>query len=335
MDPKLSLAVPSDAQVARFRDDIARLIDVHRDTLLVAVSGGGDSIALLLLARALLGDRCLAATVDHALRTESADEAEFVAALCAARGIAHTILTGALPTRSGGSANMSARARALRYRLLEGHAQATGAAWIATAHHADDQLETLVMRLNRGAGVGGLAGIRRTSGRAVRPLLGWRRAELAGIVANCGVAAVSDPSNVDDRYDRARLRKMLAAVDWLDTDRIATSAQALGDADDALAWTMRRLWRERGEAAAGRLTLDPGDLPDELVRRLVLHCLGVIDPDHVPTGPGLTRLIATLERGNPAMSGNVLVTVTGWGSAARRWSFQPAPPRRATLSRSH
>ena len=108
---------------------------------------------------------------------------------------------------------MSARARALRYALLEAEADAAGASYIATAHHADDQLETLIMRLGRGSGVSGLAGVRAASGRVIRPLLGWRRAALAAIVAAAGIDPIQDPSNVSDRFERARLRKKLATDD--------------------------------------------------------------------------------------------------------------------------
>src|SRR3546814_89144 len=99
-----------------------------------------------------------------------------------------------MPPRVKRTANLSARARALRYRLLEDHARAIEATRIATAHHADDQLETLIMRLNRGSGVAGLAGIRPTGGMTIRPLLGWRRAELAALVTRCGITAIEDRS---------------------------------------------------------------------------------------------------------------------------------------------
>lgn len=324
---------PRPEAVARFRADLSRLIgdDVDRDAarVLVAVSGGPDSVALLLLAHAALGTRCRAATVDHRLRAGSAAEAATVARLCAERGIGHAILVGDLPARAGRTANLSARARLLRYRLLEGHADEVGASWLATAHHGDDQLETLLMRLNRGAGVAGLAGIRRRGGRTVRPLLGWRRADLAGVVASCGIVAADDPTNVDDRFDRARLRKVIAEADWLDVARIGVSAGALGDAEDALAWATRRVLADRGTRSDGHAAIDPAGLPDEILRRAVRACVEHVEPTGAPTGPGLLRLVEALRSGRRAMLGNVLAEPRRAGVAGLRWHFEHAPPRRS------
>ena len=315
-------------QVARFARDLAPLANPG-ERLLVAVSGGPDSVALLLLARALLGDRCLAATVDHGLRAESAGEAAWVARLCAERGIEHALLAAPLPDRAGRTANLSARARALRYRLLADHATRTGAARIATAHHADDQAETLVMRLNRGAGIAGLAGIRARSGAVVRPLLGWRRAELAAIVADAGIAAIDDPSNADDRFDRARLRKALAGADWLDIERAAASAGALADAEEAIGWAVDRLETERVTQGGGTLMLATDGLPFEFRRRLAARCIARLDPDADPRGASLVRAIRALESGERAMLGDVFMAPNRASDGGDTWHFRPAPPRRS------
>jgi tRNA(Ile)-lysidine synthase len=291
--------------------------------VLVAVSGGPDSLALLLLAHAALGDRCHAATVDHGLRPEAADEAAWIADLCAARGIDHAILTAPLPDRAGRTANLSARARVLRYRLLEEHADAVGADWIATAHHADDQLETLIMRLNRGAGVAGLAGVRARGGRIVRPLLGWRHAELVALVRDQHIAAIEDPSNVSDRFDRARLRKALAGIDWLDVDRVGASARALGDAEDAIAWMVRRLEKELCLHEADGSTLFVDDLPFEMRRRLLERCVARLDPGAELRGGAIADAVRILDSHRTTMLGNVLCEPHG-----PEWRFSPAPPRR-------
>jgi tRNA(Ile)-lysidine synthase len=315
--------------VARFTRDLAALADPHA-TVLIAVSGGPDSVALLLLSHAALGDRCSAATVDHGLRPESSGEAAWVAGLCAARGIRHATLTAQLPDRAGRTANLSARARDLRYRLLEEQADAIGADHIATAHHADDQAETLIMRLNRGAGVAGLAGVRARSGRIIRPLLGWRHAELVALVATQGIDPVDDPSNVSDRFDRARLRKALATIDWLDTGRVAASATALGDADDALLWMVDRLAEQlcHRDTAGIALTV-PNDLPFELRRRLVERCVTDLDTMASLRGSALAAAVRTLESGRPAMLGNVLAQPAPAGEAGGEWRFSMAPPRRS------
>jgi tRNA(Ile)-lysidine synthase len=321
--PELTQAVDP-ATLDRFADDLSALCDPAQDRVLVAVSGGPDSLALLLLTQALLGERCVAATVDHGLRPEAADEAAWVADLCAAQRIDHAILRGTLPDRTGHTANLSARARALRYELLQAHADSVGATHIATAHHADDQVETLIMRLNRGAGVGGLAGVRAVTGRLIRPLLGWRRAELGAIVAAAGIVAVEDPSNVSDRYDRARLRKQLAAIDWIDATRVAASASALADAEQAIGWMVRQLGTDRVVAEGDSLTLDPRDLPFELVRRLVEQCVRQIDTTAEIRGPALLRMVKALESGDTAMLGDVAAVAL----SPAAWRFRKAPPRR-------
>ncbi len=328
MPPSASDALNAGA-IARFVRDLSALFDVRSGRLLVAVSGGGDSLALMLLARAVLGERCVAATVDHGLRAASAGEAAFVGSVAGRFGIAHAVLRGEMPARAGRTANLSARARAFRYALLEAERVRVRADVIATAHHADDQLETMVMRLNRGAGVAGLAGVRARGGRIVRPLLGWRRTELAAIVMGSGIQPVDDPSNVDDRFDRARLRKVLGGVGALDTEQWAASARALGDAEDAIGWMAERLGGERIAVLGGRVELLADDLPFELQRRLVERALRAVEPGIDPRGDALARMAVTLRDGQAAMLGNVRAAVTRREGRAI-WTFVAAPPRRAT-----
>lgn len=325
---------PEPSHVARFDRELAALWPrAAGERLLVAVSGGPDSMALLLLAHAALGDAVVAATVDHGLRADAAREAAFVADHCRRLGVAHTILSGELPARTRGTANLSARARVLRYRLLEGHMAETGAARLATAHHADDQLETLIMRLNRGAGTAGLAGVRARGGRIVRPLLGWRRMDLAALVAACGIAAVADPSNVDDRFDRARLRKALGDAGWLDAAMWQRSAAALGDAEEALEWAARRFVDERaGARGEGIFVLLFGDTPPpwEIARRTFLIALREVNPGADPTGAELVRLATSMLAGEAAMTlAGVRVATRRDGTGKRAFEFRRVPPPRA------
>jgi tRNA(Ile)-lysidine synthase len=289
-------AAPNNAAVERFREDLAALTGADVG-LGLAVSGGPDSVAMLLLAHAAFPGRVDAATCDHQLRPESADEARFVAELCTERGIPHATLTLDLPA----TGNVSHNARTARYATLENWRVERGLDHILTAHHADDQLETVIMRLNRGAGVGGLAGIRAVNGALVRPLLNWRRAELAAIVAEAGITPVDDPSNRDDAYDRARLRKALAEADWLDPLAVSRSAAACAQADDALNGMDSR----------------------ELTRRRVLAELRLIEPGLTPRGEQLDALIEALHAGHTTTLGKVLCT------GGETWTFSPAPPRRA------
>jgi tRNA(Ile)-lysidine synthase len=308
------------AALSRFRTDLDRQGEGARGPVGVAVSGGPDSLALLLLAQAALPGKVQAATVDHGLRAESADEAAMVARVCARLGVPHVVLAA----RMTGSANIQAAARERRYALLEDWAKAAGLACLLTAHHLDDQAETLLMRLQRGSGLAGLAGIRavrESSVRIIRPLLGWRRAELARIAEEAGLEPARDPSNQDERFDRARLRRRLAEADWIDPVPLARSAAALAEAEEAMAWTARRLWEERVAAEGQGFSLDPEGLPPELRRRLVLAVLAAIGGP-APRGEEVARLIAALQAGDVA-------TLAGSKcSGGARWRFAPAPPRR-------
>lgn len=212
---------------------------------------------MVLLAHAALPGRVIAATIDHGLRAKAASEAAMVARLCAELAIPHETVRVAVEP-----GNLQDRAREARYAALCDTFGRRGAEVFATAHHADDQAETLLMRLNRGSGLAGLAGIRARRVIAtenplreyllVRPLLSWRRAELASIVDTAGIEAVRDPSNDDARFDRVQVRQALAALPWLDPLAVARSAEFLQDAEetvaDAVAGVISRAVFQDGEA---------------------------------------------------------------------------------------
>lgn len=330
------IALPDAAAVERFRHDWQAATGAdHARKALIALSGGADSSALLLLFAAARGSAqpFAAATVDHRLRAASAGEAAQAARLARACGTEHAILTGDLPGRVGPTANVSARARALRYDSLAQHADAIGAWWIVTAHHADDQLETMVMRLNRGSGIRGLAGVRQQQGRIVRPLLGWRRSELAKVAAEAGVVAVHDPSNADDRFDRARLRKQLAGAGWLDAVAASRSAAALAEAEAALHWSAERAFQQHCVPAGSDMIFNnPAALPAELRRRLVERCIHHLAPDLMLRGGVVTRLIERLSRRESATIGSVIARPTTGRLQVgldHAWHFRAAPPRRS------
>ncbi|MBB3359255.1 MULTISPECIES: tRNA lysidine(34) synthetase TilS [unclassified Novosphingobium] len=292
----------------------------------LAVSGGPDSCALLLLAAAHLPGQIAVATVDHGLRAQAADEARAVAALCADLGVPHHTLRVDL----GGGSAIQARARAARYAALAGWARGQGLAALATAHHMDDQAETLAMRLNRGAGVRGLAGMRARAGvpgdpalPLLRPLLGWRRAELAAVVASAGVVAADDPSNQDTRFERVRVRFGLAGAAWLDTAGWAASAQHLAQADAALDWAAQRLFAQGWDEAHGRLAV-PDGLPQALALRVLELVLNAMGATPVPRGGELVRWHAALAAGQVA----TLAGLRGEGKGAT-WHFLRVPPHRA------
>ena len=316
------------AAITRFAADLDRLI-APGERLGLAVSGGPDSLALLLLAVAARPGRVAAASVDHALRAGSRDEAEAVAAHCAALAVPHDMLTIDWPQIPASA--VQERARDARYAALGRWARAQGITAIATGHHADDQAETLVMRLARGAGVRGLAGMRPAAplpgvaGIALlRPLLGWRRAELGAIVAAAGLTPSDDPSNHDERHERVRVRHALAAADWLDPAALAASAAHLAEADAGIEYAVDAAWRA-ASVADHEIAIDPGDAPPEFRRRLAARAIAALGREgeaaHLRGGE-LDRLVAMLDSGGSATLRGVL------GVGGPRWRFTLAPPRR-------
>jgi len=245
--------------------------------LLLAVSGGPDSTALLLMAAEWAVDRptpkLFAATVDHGFRAESAAEAERVAALAARLGVSHATLVweGDKP-----SARLQERARDARYGLLAAHALAVGAGVVVTAHHLDDQAETVLMRLTRGSGLSGLAGMATRSRRGeidiARPLLLMLKAELIAICEARGVDYARDPSNADPRFARPRLRAIaeVLAAEGLDAPALARLARRAATVEAALAAKSaeaeaRLRLVETGRCDARALAAEPV----EIVRRLL------------------------------------------------------------------
>jgi tRNA(Ile)-lysidine synthase len=225
---------------------------------------------------------------------------------------------------------IQAAARDARYAALGAWMAEEGVPILLTAHHLDDQAETLMMRLLRGSGVAGLASIRAVSSfpaagenaRLCRPLLAWRRAELAELVQSAGIRTVDDPSNVDPAFDRARLRARLSETPWLHAAPLARSAAALAAAEEALQWAVDRLEAERIAGVGEGFTLDASGLPSELVRRLVRRVLSFLDPGCEARGEKLTRLIETLEAGGTATLAGAKAT------GGPLWRFERAPQRR-------
>lgn len=322
-------APPPDA-VTRFRADCARIAGADAARLGIAVSGGPDSLALLLLAAAAFPGQIAVGTVDHGLRPEAAGEAEFVARLCAAMAVPHATLT---VTVAKGREGVQGEARRARYAALAEWAGVSGFAFVATAHHADDQAETLLMRLMRGSGLAGLSGVRaaRPLGSGVsliRPLLTWRREELAAIVAGAGIHPVDDPANRDPRFDRARIRHFLVSHPEFEAERIARSATAIAEANAALDWAVDAIAAERLVPAGKGWTLYPASLPREMRRRLLRRAIAAIHAA-TPLTPAWTGsedvdgLLAALEAGGAGTLAGVMA------KGGESWRIALAPPRRA------
>lgn len=202
----------------------------------IAVSGGGDSMALLhLVAGWAHGRRVMVATVDHGLRPEARDEARIVAEAAIRLGMAHRLLVWHDHDAPG---NLQANARFARQELLSGWALDNDLDAVMVAHTRDDQAETLLLRLLRGSGVDGLAAMaeRRLVNGVVwlRPMLEIGREALRGYLRREGIAWAEDPSNDDPRFDRVRVRQAMRALD-LSHECLAMSAQNMAMAQEALA----------------------------------------------------------------------------------------------------
>jgi tRNA(Ile)-lysidine synthase len=277
--------------------------------LLVAVSGGADSTALVLLlhawavSRGRTAPRLSVATVDHRLRPASTAEADAVAVLSASLGLAHTILPwlGDKPTTG-----IQTVARDARFHLLRDHATHIGADAIVFAHTRDDQAETVLMRLARGSGADGLGGMDPVSTRdgmtILRPLLTIPKSRLIATLRHRGIAWIEDPSNANDTFERVRWRE---ASEYLTT---------LGLTATPLAETARRLRRARTaldtvaahqmNPEAGVVRLDPLGFaivtwpellrqPDEIRLRVLIRLIERVGGAGVPVP--LARLEAMTE----------------------------------------
>lgn len=319
--------------IGRFAHDVAKLWPetAREGPLGLAVSGGPDSLALVLLAQAAFPGDIAVASVDHGLRKEAAGEVAMVAQVCEALDVPFTSIKVTLDT-----GNLQARAREARYRVLGEWAVDAGLGALATAHHADDQAETLLMRLTRGSGLAGLAGVRASSHvpgfedlLLIRPLLGWRKAELEKVVKACGVKPARDPSNSDPSFDRVRVREHLAAHDWLDAPQLAQSAAHLGEAWLALQWFAEIDWEDMVHRRGAEFTYY-ANVPRAVAVETICRIIGELGGRVSRAEAG--RAFDRLWQGENASLGGVLAVpdnerVAKVGVDMRAWRFSSEPPR--------
>jgi tRNA(Ile)-lysidine synthase len=268
----------------------------------IAVSGGGDSMALLHGLHDAFADtetQLFAATVNHGLRPEAAREAALVAEAAARMGLPHDVLTWTGWNRQG---NLQNEARRARYRLLADWARGREVALVALGHTADDQAETVLMRLARASGVNGLSAIpprRIVHGVTfLRPLLDLSRAALRDYLAERGAEWAEDPSNDDTGFDRVKARRALEALAPLGIDAAALAQVAanMRVAREALDWFTFLSARDLVCVDGGDVVLDLRKfrtLPEEIARRLVSCALRWIGGDAYP--PRRAALSALLE----------------------------------------
>lgn len=252
-----------------------------------------------------------------------------VAAVCEKLRVVHSTLTVEWDDRP--QTGIQQHAREARYACLARWAQDRGLDAIATAHHGEDQAETVLMRLNRGAGVRGLAAMRpraRVPGHSMallRPLLAWQRRDLESVCRMAGIAPADDPSNRDARFERARIRKGMAEAQWLDAQSIARSASNLADADSALDWAAGIEWDRQVTSVAGGIVYRPL-APAELRRRVLERVIGELASeghDAPLRGREIDQLMAALSDGETVTLRGILC------SGGEEWQFGKAPGRRS------
>ncbi|MBS0529791.1 MAG: tRNA lysidine(34) synthetase TilS [Proteobacteria bacterium] len=316
--------------------------------LVLAVSGGPDSVALMWLAarwrRALRrGPELMAITVDHGLRREAAREAGDVKRLANALGMTHrTVRWIGVKPKSG----LPAAARAARYRLLAKAARARGASHILTAHTRDDQAETFLMRMARGSGIAGLAAMARESAREgailARPFLDIPKSRLIATLEKAKIAYADDPTNRDVSLTRPRLRALMPALadEGCDARNLARLASRLARANTAL-----ELLADGAERYLALRDSEPersgfnakafAALSEEIRVRLLLRAINRVGHEGPAELGKVEALLAALDRaaeGNGAPEGRILLKQTLAGALVMlrsdRIGIEPAPPRR-------
>lgn len=303
-------------------DEIRDLLEPFsgQPAILLAVSGGSDSFGMLAAFARWRGlDEATpvisVASIDHGLRPASVQECGIVMDAAARLGLPAATLhwEGAKP-----ATGLQDAAREARYRLLAGHARAIGASAVATAHHREDQAETVLMRLARGSGPLGLKGMATTSERQgvsiLRPFLWVPKARLAATAAAAGLEPVDDPSNADDRYARIRIRRLmpLLAGEGLDAQRLAILAGRMRMLDEALAHQVGGVMDRcrRPSIVAGTVVMDGRawlEEPFAVVQQLLSRVVAEVAPE------GARERLEAIE----GLAGAVLMAIAG-GEALRQ-----------------
>lgn len=306
------------------------LAGIPSETLAVAVSGGGDSVALLHLLSKYSGVR--AVTVDHGLRPESADEAAGVATLCNVLNIPHTTLKWQDWDRSG---NLQNAARNARLDLISAWAKDAGVTHVALGHTLDDQAETVLMRLVRGSGVDGLSGMAaaRVDGAVtwLRPLLNTGRQELREYLRDQAISWIDDPSNDDPRYDRVKTRQVLAqlSVLGLSATGLVETATRMQSARVALELQTLELSENCGEITeCGEVILNQTKFlqaPPEIQHRLLAAALMWVSGQ--PYRPRFDSLRAVLTNPDGQTLHGCIVRQTNGKIVIRRELARTAPPQ--------
>lgn len=315
------LGAPAKGVVASVEATIRRhAMLASGDAVLVAVSGGSDSVALLhvlLRFAPSWGLRLHVLHVDHRLRSASSRDGEFVRRLSARFDVPAEVVAVTV----GGTGSREAAARDARYRALQEHADRIGADRIAVAHTADDQAETVLMRLLQGTGVRGLAGIPPTRGRIIRPLLAERRDALRALLVGAGLDWIEDPTNAERRFLRNRVRhEVLPALARAYNPEIvgalARAARLARNTVDALDGVASRELARLARGGPGELILPlrdlqalPAEISAEMLRQGAVQ-LGSGSPLRAWAHRGLRRALTSPAPRRAVVLGEVTIEVS-------------------------
>jgi tRNA(Ile)-lysidine synthase len=309
--------------------------------LVLAVSGGPDSVALMWLAARwrkgfAQGPRLVAVTIDHGLRKDASREAREVKRLARQLDVEHRTLrwTGEKPSRG-----VPAAARDARYRLLAKAARAARATHVLTAHTRDDQAETLLMRLLRGSGIAGLSAMARESERdgirLARPLLDVPKSRLIATLNRAKIAFADDPTNRDTAFTRPRLRALLPLLaaeggDARGLARLASRLARANEAVDVLADGAERYLALRGDRSLPGFDARAfADLPEEIRLRLLRRGLDRVGHEGPAELGKVEALLVMLDQAIAAQGGLKTTLAGAVVSLARgRIRIMPAPLRR-------
>lgn len=305
--------------LAAVREDLMRNAPVR---LGIAVSGGSDSLALLALAVEALAGKGIdihAVTVDHRLRAASGSEAAAAAAVAQSLGVPHDILVWEEGPKGG---NLQEEAREARYDLLTAWAKGRDISMIALGHTADDQAETVLMRLRRASGVTGLAAMRarrmRDGVMLSRPMLGLRRRDLQDYLTARGIAWVNDPSNEDTQFERVRFRQAMDHLEalGLTVPTLIAVAENMARSRDALDWYAFTSAQELLQVSPLGVRIEQRGfrvLPEEIAFRLLRHGLGWVSAQrHPPRRDPLLAAIRAVRHGTSfTLAGCQLVSRKG------------------------
>ncbi|MBR0697975.1 tRNA lysidine(34) synthetase TilS [Bradyrhizobium lablabi] len=312
--------------------------------IVLAVSGGPDSVALMWLAARwrrgrARGPRLIAVTVDHGLRPEAAREARDVKQLAHSLDLPHQTLrwTGTKP-KSG----LPAAARDARYRLLARAARKYGATHILTAHTRDDQAETLLMRMLRGSGIAGLSAIARETERdgirLTRPLLDIPKARLIATLKKARLGFADDPTNHDPAFTRPRLRALMPALaeeggDARNLARLAARLARANAAVEVLADGAERYLALKDQRNLGFDAVLFAAMPEEIRLRLLKRAIDRTGHEGPAELGKVETLLAALDRAVAEGAGLRKQTLAGAviSVASGRIRVEPAPPRRSRL----